>query len=241
VAKLPQQGMRALALASQAIAWICRKTARSGRLSVRTLAPPAAVAAALVLLLTACAPEELRYLADERSRGIWLDAPAPVALPALPDPTQNDATVPGVDSNGNWVRDDVELWITQTYGRQPQQVAALTRVAVAAQKTLVVGLAIEGKQPGAVPGENWLAAAESVMRGNVMAGACVLAVFGAYGDASAEREKARIARAAVEGVVTRVANTPERIRAFAAVQRLVQDNGAVVKPLEASLDPCRSA
>ena len=36
-------------------------------------------------------------------------------LPPMPDKTLNDATLLGIDSNNNGVRDDVEIWIYQTY------------------------------------------------------------------------------------------------------------------------------
>ena len=37
------------------------------------------------------------------------------ALPPMPDKTLNDATLLGIESNNNGVRDDVEIWIYQTY------------------------------------------------------------------------------------------------------------------------------
>jgi len=36
-------------------------------------------------------------------------------LPPEPDPTQNNSTLLGIDSNNNGVRDDVERWIYKTY------------------------------------------------------------------------------------------------------------------------------
>ena len=36
-------------------------------------------------------------------------------LPPMPNKTLNDATLLGIDSNNNGVRDDVEIWIYQTY------------------------------------------------------------------------------------------------------------------------------
>ena len=38
-----------------------------------------------------------------------------LALPPMPDTTTNNATVAGVDSNGDGIRDDVEIWISQTW------------------------------------------------------------------------------------------------------------------------------
>lgn len=36
-------------------------------------------------------------------------------LPPVPDPILNDATVEGIDVNGNYVRDDIERYIFETY------------------------------------------------------------------------------------------------------------------------------
>ncbi|MDR1285949.1 MAG: hypothetical protein LBJ88_07090, partial [Campylobacteraceae bacterium] len=36
-------------------------------------------------------------------------------LPPCPDPIKNDETLLGIDSNNNGVRDDVEIWIYNTY------------------------------------------------------------------------------------------------------------------------------
>jgi len=36
-------------------------------------------------------------------------------LPPMPDKTENDSTLLGIDSNNNGVRDDVEIWIYTTY------------------------------------------------------------------------------------------------------------------------------
>lgn len=35
--------------------------------------------------------------------------------PAMPDQSENDSTVYGIDSNKNGTRDDVEIWINRTY------------------------------------------------------------------------------------------------------------------------------
>jgi hypothetical protein len=43
--------------------------------------------------------------------------------PEKPDPLLNDATVEGVDSNHNHVRDDVELYILDTYTNQQERTA----------------------------------------------------------------------------------------------------------------------
>lgn len=39
----------------------------------------------------------------------------PTQVPPEPDPTINDASLAGVDSNNNGIRDDVERWISKTF------------------------------------------------------------------------------------------------------------------------------
>lgn len=46
-------------------------------------------------------------------------------LPAAPDSAVNDATVEGIDANGNGIRDDVELAIFEKYTDQKARAAAL--------------------------------------------------------------------------------------------------------------------
>lgn len=192
-----------------------------------------------VCLASGCAPEDLRYLDQQDKKAVWLDAPHEVQLPPLPDPVQNAATVSGVDANGNGVRDDVELWIVQTYGRDPQQAQALQQVARAVQKTMIVGLAAaDGVARGQAPA-SWLPAAGNAMRGNVMSGACVIAVFGGYDDRSSERGRAKLAGVAVDSVVRRVLDSDDRVLAYQVVERLVKGQAEVVKPLEAALNPCQ--
>jgi hypothetical protein len=190
-----------------------------------------------VLVLAACTPEERSRIAVYDRKGSWLAPAIDLALPLLPDPAAAVATVPGVDSNGDWVRDDVEIMIAARY-RDPHQVAALRRVAAAVQKTLVVGLAIERSAALGEPLAAWLPAAEAVMRSNIMSGACVAAVFGAYEDPSVERDDARAAWVAVDEVVQAMLDTDERAAAYTAVEQLVGRLGEIVKPLEAALNPC---
>jgi hypothetical protein len=203
----------------------------------RRRATPLAVVVLLVLATAACTPDQRDGLALKSQRGAWLAVPPEVPLPPLPDPQAAAATLAGVDANGDGVRDDVELLIASAF-RDPQQVAALRRVAVSVQKTLVVGWAIaQSGQRGEVP-LSWLPAAKWVMRGNVMAGACVAAVFGAYEDASVERTAAARAQAALDRVVRAMLDTDERRAAYGEVERLLSGDSAVIKPLEAAVNPC---
>ena len=54
-------------------------------------------------------------------------------LPPPPDPAQVDATIEGVDANGNGIRDDVELAIFEKYPNSPYTRAAELQYAMALQ------------------------------------------------------------------------------------------------------------
>lgn len=191
----------------------------------------------LLAATAACTPDQREGLALKSPRGAWLSAPAEVALPPPPEAGAAVATLTGVDANGDGVRDDVERLIAAAF-RDPQQVAALRRVAASVQETVVVGRAIaQAAERGASPAP-LLPAAEAAMRGNVMAGACVAAVFGAYRDPSADRASLAQAQAALDAVVRAMLDTEERRAAYAEVQRLLAGEGSVIKPLEAALNPC---
>ena len=63
------------------------------------------------------------------------------ALPPEPDPALNNATLLGVDSNGNGVRDDVERWIYITYkDNHPIHVDIALQAARASKKILEISL-----------------------------------------------------------------------------------------------------
>jgi len=57
-------------------------------------------------------------------------------LPPVPDQAQNDATVAGIDTNNNGVRDDVELAIFKKYPNDKQKRAAALQYAMAEQMFL---------------------------------------------------------------------------------------------------------
>lgn len=186
-----------------------------------------------------CSPEDLRYLNEHSRKGQWLEVKHEAALPPMPDADANAATLPGIDQNRNGVRDDIELWIVQTHGRDPQRAQALQRVAAAVQKTVSVGVGVADAYERGQKPESWLPAAQAAMRGNVMAGACVVAVFGAYEDDSPERARAQAARGAIEAVAQRVLDTDERRLSYQIVERLASDGGEFIKPLDAALNPCQ--
>jgi hypothetical protein len=60
-----------------------------------------------------------------------------IAVPPEPDPVANTATLLGVDSNNNGVRDDVERQIATKYGANATQYAAAIQVAKSDQTYLV--------------------------------------------------------------------------------------------------------
>lgn len=60
----------------------------------------------------------------------------PSKLPPAPDPALNDATIAGVDSNNNGIRDDVERWIAQTYPTSAKMRAAMAQMALNSQKEI---------------------------------------------------------------------------------------------------------
>jgi hypothetical protein len=194
--------------------------------------------AAAAAVLAACTPEQREQFSLYEGRGVWLRSEAAHAPPPVPDLAANNATLPGIDRNGDGVRDDVEILIAVRY-KDPQQAAALRRLALAVQRTVAVGAAIEDAVVRGRPMAEWDEQAESAMRANIMAGACVAAVFGAYEDPSGSRTQARAAWAAVDEVVRGMLNTEARIGAYEAVERLVEDERTIVKPLEAALNPCR--
>jgi hypothetical protein len=76
-------------------------------------------------------------------------------LPPAPDPKQVDATVAGVDANGNGIRDDVELAIFKLYPNSPYTRAAELQYAMTEQMFLI---AISSS-------ETWVAAAVQDSRG----------------------------------------------------------------------------
>ncbi|MCM2350237.1 MAG: hypothetical protein NDI69_09455 [Bacteriovoracaceae bacterium] len=56
----------------------------------------------------------------------------------MPDPVQNNATVGGIDSDNDGIRDDVQIWINNTYGDQPVVRLAVKQMASAFQSRLLM-------------------------------------------------------------------------------------------------------
>ncbi len=65
-------------------------------------------------------------------------------LPPEPDPALKDATVEGVDANGNGIRDDVELAIFKEYPNSAKTRAVLLQYALALQMEVVQPIVNEG-------------------------------------------------------------------------------------------------
>lgn len=63
---------------------------------------------------------------------------SPELVPAAPGP-ESAATLTGVDSNRNGIRDDIERWIAQNYPDCARYRAALAQVALAAQRRMSMG------------------------------------------------------------------------------------------------------
>jgi len=59
--------------------------------------------------------------------------------PPIPDKSENDKTVLGIDSNHNGIRDDMDIWINRT-ARSSNERVAMRRFALEHQKWLKVGL-----------------------------------------------------------------------------------------------------
>ena len=55
----------------------------------------------------------------------------------MPDPKKNDATIAGVDSDNDGVRDDIQRWINEEFNSQPKMKAAVRQVAMARQLDLL--------------------------------------------------------------------------------------------------------
>ncbi len=55
----------------------------------------------------------------------------------MPDPVQNNATVGGIDSDNDGIRDDVQIWINETYKNQPQTKLSVKQMAGAFQDRLL--------------------------------------------------------------------------------------------------------
>jgi hypothetical protein len=149
----------------------------------------------------------------------WIRVDRSLALPPAPDVAANGATLAGVDSNHNSVRDDVERRIAELWGLQTERAEALRHAAITVQGVIATG------------GQVWLANEQNrtptinaddirrMQEQTTLAGACVLKTFGAdYGD-----EGRKAGDAALRSVVEALLDTPERQYAFSLVMPIAQD------------------
>jgi len=77
----------------------------------------------VLIILSACGGDSLQN--PKKSQDIDLVTINGHTLPPEPDPSINNSTLLGVDSNNNGVRDDVEIWIFHTYKEPIVQAVAM--------------------------------------------------------------------------------------------------------------------
>ncbi|OGC87685.1 hypothetical protein A2949_02180 [Candidatus Adlerbacteria bacterium RIFCSPLOWO2_01_FULL_54_21b] len=109
-------------------------------------------------------------------------------LPPVPDESENNATVAGVDTNNNGVRDDVELAIFKKYPNSAKIRAAELQYAMALQLMLT----------SVYNTETWIAAAVETSRGAACIGETVF------------NKDLSVYRGRIEEVEEMVTNTSER-------------------------------
>lgn len=122
-----------------------------------------------------------------------------IQVPVDPGPAA-DATLLGIDTNNNGVRDEVERRIAQDYGKNPQHFDAVMRASKGDQSYLIVN------------GDPALATAATIS--NAISGACMYDLFDGDGIASSKASRHSFA-------IT--VNTLERIRAYQATTMASQE------------------
>lgn len=70
--------------------------------------------------------DHVRFILDKKPEGVQ-----------MPDPIKNNATVGGIDSDNDGIRDDVQIWIDTEYKNQPLIKLALQQMARAQQINLL--------------------------------------------------------------------------------------------------------
>ena len=55
----------------------------------------------------------------------------------MPDPKKNNATIAGIDSDNDGIRDDVQRWINEEFGDQPRVKMAMRQLAISRQNELL--------------------------------------------------------------------------------------------------------
>jgi hypothetical protein len=149
----------------------------------------------------------------------WIKVDRSAALPPAPDPARTAATLAGVDSNNNSVRDDVERRIAEAWGLHTERAEALRHAAITVQGVIATGgqvwLAQEQGRASTINADDLRRMQEQT----TLAGACVLKTFGAdYGD-----DGRKAGEVALHNVVAVLLDTPERQYAYSLVMPLTQD------------------
>lgn len=133
-----------------------------------------------------------------------------ITVPPEPDPIAN-ATLLGVDSNNNGVRDDVDRQIATLYGADTNRYAAALQSAKSDQEYLVAN------------GDPMKSTTATINAG--MAGACIAEQFNAYWLESTK---------AIDKISPLTFNTPERMAAYRATSVASKEVGT---PIPSS--PCK--
>lgn len=71
----------------------------------------------------------------------------------MPDPKKNNATIAGIDSDNDGIRDDVQRWINEEFKDQPKVKMAVRQLAVGRQNDL---LSVENRQKSILAGRKML-------------------------------------------------------------------------------------
>lgn len=134
-----------------------------------------------------------------------------IAVPPEPDPVVNNATLLGVDSNNNGVRDDVERQIASNYGTNAGQYDAVVRAAKSDQEYLIAN------------GDPMKSTATTSHA--VVVGACMNRRF--------NNDAISAARASRESFAVSI-NTPERVAAYRATS-----NASTEVETDIPVNPCQ--
>lgn len=71
----------------------------------------------------------------------------------MPDPKKNNATIAGIDSDGDGIRDDIQIWINKEFQAQPKVQMAMRQIAMGRQLDL---LSIENREQSILVSKNVL-------------------------------------------------------------------------------------
>lgn len=147
-------------------------------------------------------------------------------LPPAPDPEENNATIAGIDANGNDIRDDVELAIHERYPDNPALRAAMLQYALGLQHELT----------NVTNSETWVAAVEETSRANI----CIVRQGPEIsGELTQEKanEVSAITDAWEEEVESMVHNTDARITRAEEISKFIDSFGRNTDRPACDIDP----